>query len=174
MRADDAEFRGLVEEHQSMVFSIALRILGDRGAAEEVAQDAFLDLYRALESLESKEHMRFWLRRVAVHRSTDCLRRRFARPELSAEEWKEQHGDGLRGRDIGSGAVGVRLEHMLMSLPERLRVAVVLRYQEDMAPNEIAAVLGEPLATVKSNLQRGLEMLRRKSSVMLKEFVRER
>lgn len=175
MRADEARFRGLVEEHQSMVFSIALRILGDRGAAEEVAQDAFLDLYRALERLESEEHVRFWLRRVTVHRSTDCLRRRFARPESLAEEWKEQHGDGLQHRrDVGNGVVGTRLEQMLMSLPEKLRVAVVLRYQEDMAPGEIAAVLGEPVSTVKSNLQRGLEMLRRKAGVMLKEFVRER
>lgn len=174
VRADNAGFRGLVEEHQSMVFSIAMRILGDRGAAEEVAQDVFVELHDALERLESEEHVRFWLRRVAVHRSTDYLRRRSLRPEFFAEEWTEQHEDWLDKCAVGSCAVAARLERMLLSLPEGLRVAVVLRYQEDMVPDEIAKVLEQPLATVKSNLQRGLGMLRRKAGVMLKEFVRER
>lgn len=174
MRADEAGFRGLVEEHQSMVFSIALRILGDRGAAEEVAQDAFVELYGALGRLESEQHVRFWLRRVAVHRSTDYLRRRLLRPEFVAEEWTERHEGFPDGRLGQNDAVGARLEKMLLSLPEGLRVAIVLRYQEDMAPDEIAKTLDQPLATVKSNLQRGLELLRRKAGVMLKEFVRER
>jgi RNA polymerase sigma-70 factor (ECF subfamily) len=51
-------------------------------------------------------------------------------------------------------------------------VAVVLRYQEEMQPAEIATLLGQPVATVKSNLQRGLQMLRRKAAVTMKEYVR--
>lgn len=173
MKADGQGFRGLVEEHQSMVFSIALRMLGDRGAAEEVAQDVFVKLHRALERLESEDHVRFWLRRATAHRSTDYARRRSLRPEFLAEEWTEQHDGCLEGRATGSH-VGVRLERMLLSLPEGLRAALVLRYQEDMDPDEIAKTLEQPVATVKSNLQRGLSMLRRKADVMLKEFVRER
>lgn len=174
MRADERGFRGLIEEHQSMVFSIALRILGDRGAAEEVAQDVFVELHGSLGRLESEEHIRFWLRRVAVNRSTDYLRRRLLRPEFMAEEWTEQHEREASGSDVGHGAVAMKLEQMLMSLPEGLRVTLVLRYQEDMAPDEIAKMLDQPPATVRSNLQRGLELLRRKAGVMLKEFVRER
>jgi len=68
----------------------------------------------------------------------------------------------------------MRLEQMLLSLPQGLRAAIVLRYQEDLTPDEIAKTLEQPLATVKSNLQRGLEMLRRKAGSMLKEYVRER
>jgi RNA polymerase sigma-70 factor (ECF subfamily) len=68
----------------------------------------------------------------------------------------------------------MRLEQMLLSLPKGLRAAIVLRYQEDLTPDEIAKTLEQPLATVKSNLQRGLEMLRRKAGSMLKEYVRER
>lgn len=174
MRAENAEFRGLVEQHQSMVFSIALRILGDRGAAEEVAQDVFVALHGSLGQLESEEHVRFWLRRVATHRSTDYLRRRLLRPEFMAEEWTEKHDCHVDGRSFGAVAFGTRLEEMLLSLPKGLRAAIVLRYQEDMTPNEIAVTLEQPLATVKSNLQRGLVMLRRKAGSMLKEFVRER
>jgi RNA polymerase sigma-70 factor (ECF subfamily) len=164
----------LVEEHQSMVFSIALRVLGDRGAAEEVAQDVFVELYGAIARLESVEHVKFWLRRVTSHRSLDYLRRGRLRPEFAAEEWTEEHGRGWDESVVRNGAVAIRLEQMVSALPKGLRAAVVLRYQEDLSPDEIANVLEQPLATVKSNLQRGLEMLRRKAGTVLKEFVRER
>ena len=172
MKAGEDEFRSLVDEHKAMVFSLALRILGDRTAAEEVAQDVFLRLHSALKGLESREHVRFWLRRVAVHRATDCARRRARRPEFGAAEWQET----LHGTIEASGASSVletRLEQMLLSLPETLRTAAVLRYQEDLEPEEIARILEQPLGTVKSNLQRAIEMLRRKAAVRLKEFIRE-
>jgi RNA polymerase sigma-70 factor (ECF subfamily) len=173
MRVTDDEFRGLVVQHQSMVFSIALRVLGDRGAAEEVAQDVFVELHGSVGRLESAEHVKFWLRRVASHRATDYLRRRALRPESMAEEWDEQFSVAEMS-SLGGRAVGTRLEQMLLSLPVGLRSAIVLRYQEDLTPDEIARALEQPVATVKSNLQRGLVMLRRKADSMLKEFVRER
>src|SRR5580698_1179892 len=92
MAIADGEFRRLIETHQRMVFSIALRVTGDYAAAEEVAQDVFLELHRSAERLASEDHIRFWLRRVAVHRATDSLRRKALRPEAAAEEWiEEQH-----------------------------------------------------------------------------------
>jgi RNA polymerase sigma-70 factor (ECF subfamily) len=66
------------------------------------------------------------------------------------------------------------LEEMVLSLPRGLRSAIVLRYQEEMTPDEIAKILEQPVATVKSNLQRGLVMLRRRAESVLKEFIRER
>ena len=63
MGMEATEFRRLVETHQRMVFSLALRVTGEHGTAEEVAQDAFLELYKAGETLESEDHVRFWLRR---------------------------------------------------------------------------------------------------------------
>jgi RNA polymerase sigma-70 factor, ECF subfamily len=53
-----------------------------------------------------------------------------------------------------------------------MRVAVVLRYQEEMLPEQIAALLSQPVATVKSDLRRGLQLLRRKAAVTMKEYVR--
>ena len=61
---------------------------------------------------------------------------------------------------------------MLTTLPEPQRAALVLRYQEDLSPEEIAATLESPLATVKSNLQRGLKLLRAKAETTLKDYVR--
>ena len=68
--------------------------------------------------------------------------------------------------------LGSRLEGLLATLPEAQRAALILRYQEDLTPKEIAATLEAPLATVKSNLQRGLKLLRAKAGESLKEYVR--
>jgi RNA polymerase sigma-70 factor (ECF subfamily) len=170
MAIEISEFRRLIETHQRMVFSLSLRVTGDYATAEEVAQDVFLELHRSGDRLESEDHTRFWLRRVAVHRATDALRRRAVRPESAAEEWtEEQHFDAAVETSIGLQA---RIEDLVLALPEPLRVAVVLRYQESMLPDEIAALLGQPVATVKTHLRRALELLRRKAPVTLKEYVR--
>jgi len=80
--------RTLMVEHQSMVFSIALRILGDRSAAEEAAQDVFIELHAKLGELASDQHVLYWLRRVTVHRSIDLVRRRQRRPQV-AMDWNQ-------------------------------------------------------------------------------------
>src|ERR1022692_4987306 len=73
------DFEQLVDKHQSMVFSLAWRMTGDRGLAEEIAQDVFLELDRHLGRIDSQDHACHWLRRVTMSRSTDALRRRKVR-----------------------------------------------------------------------------------------------
>ncbi len=168
------EFRQAVETHGRTVYSIALRVTRDPSTAEEVAQDVFLELHRSAERLESEAHIRFWLRRVAVHRSTDALRRRVRQPESAAEAWiEEQHGTPAAAEAGLANGMAQLLESAVGSLPEAMRVAVILRYGEEMTPEEISRMLGQPLATVKSNLQRGLKLLRQKAAVTMKEYVRE-
>ena len=163
------DFEQLVDEHQSMVFSLAWRMTGDRGLAEEIAQDVFLELDKHLGKLESAAHACFWLRRVAMSRSADALRRRKVR---GMDLWVEiDEGHGARAEERTS-PLGNRLEQLLSTLPEPQRAALVLRYQEGLMPEEIAATLASPLATVKSNLQRGLKLLRAKASSHLKQYVR--
>ena len=172
MAMESGEFRRLIEAHQRMVFSLALRVTGEHGAAEEVAQDVFMELHRGGDKLESEDHVRFWLRRVTVHRATDALRKKARQPEATAEEWMEEQYVQDKSEGLNA-AVVVLLEELLRTLPEQMRVVIVLRYQEDMLPEEIARLLGQPVATVKSNLQRGLQLLRRKAAVTMKEYVRE-
>ncbi|MGI4852921.1 MAG: RNA polymerase sigma factor [Janthinobacterium lividum] len=173
MTFTDDEFSRLVDEHSSMVFSVALRLLGDPGLAEEVAQDVFLELHSWLPRLENADHVRHWLRRVTTHRGTDAIRRRRVRPEGQSEEWDDKHdrAPATHGHD-GSSSMGTAMERMLLSLPVAQRTVLILRYGEDLTPEEIARTTGDPLATVKSHLQRGLQLLRRKGSVVLKEYVR--
>ncbi len=167
-----SEFGRLVREHQRMVYSIALRMLGETGVAEEVAQDVFLELHAALGRMEGEEHVRFWLRRVAMCRSMDALRRRSRGLEMVTEAWEDERYAAAEANGSEERMAG-RVEEMVMTLPASYRAAVVLRYGEEMSPEEMAAALGQPVATVKSDLRRGLEMLRKKAKVMLKEYVRE-
>jgi RNA polymerase sigma-70 factor (ECF subfamily) len=163
------DFEQLVDEHQSMVFSLAWRMTGDRGLAEEIAQDVFLELDRHLGRIESQAHACFWLRRVAMSRSADALRRRKVR---RMDLWVEMEDHHCVKTENHSSPLGSRLEQLLGTLPEPQRAALILRYQEDLTPEEIAATLQAPLATVKSNLQRGLKLLRAKAQSHLREFVR--
>jgi RNA polymerase sigma-70 factor (ECF subfamily) len=163
------DFEQLVDDHQSMVFSLALRMTGDRGLAEEIAQDVFLELDRHLGKIESADHARFWLRRVAMHRSADALRRRKVRGVDLWVEIEEMHGALAEDRP---SALGSRIEQLLSTLPEAQRAALVLRYQEDLTPEEIAKALEAPVATIKSNLHRGLKLLRAKATSHLKEYIR--
>jgi RNA polymerase sigma-70 factor (ECF subfamily) len=171
MAIDLDQFRRLIETHKRMVFSLALRIAGDYATAEEIAQDVFLELHRRGERLASDDHTRYWLRRVTVHRATDAIRSKALRPESAAEEWMETIC--AQPAPAASLAMQARIEDLLRALPEQLRVPIVLRYQEEMGPEEIAEFLGQPVATVKSHLQRGLKLLRRKAVVTMKEYVRE-
>ncbi len=163
------DFEKLVDEHQSMVFSLAWRMTGDRGLAEEVAQDVFLELDRHMDRIESPEHALNWLRRVSMNRSADALRRRKVRGLDLWVDIEEKHGSPAEERQ---SPLGARLEHLLSTLPEAQRAALVLRYQEDLTPEEIAATVNSPVATVKSNLQRGLKLLRAKATTHLKEYIR--
>lgn len=167
------DFEALVDEHQSMVFSMAWRITGDRGLAEELAQDVLLELDRHLPRLGSANHARYWLRQVTLHRSTDALRRKRTKAaSLGTDVWEElEERHGLVELDRDS-PLSVRMEQLLATLPEAQRAAIVLRYQEEMTPDEISIMMRAPLATVKSNLQRGLKQLRARAGEALKEYVR--
>lgn len=156
------DFETLVRRHQAMVFSIAFHFLQDRSAAEEIAQDVFLQLSRHLEAMQSADHVTFWLRRVTTHRCIDCSRRRrfrFLRLDSVPEPASEPRSpDPLLSR---------RLRALVAGLPAPARMAVVLRYQEDLTPEDIARVLDRPVATVKSQLQRALKTLREKMGKMV-------
>ncbi len=151
------DFAGIVRRQQGMVFSIALHFLRDRQAAEELAQDVFLHLYQHLDSLKSPEHVTFWLRKVTSHRCIDYVRRR---------KWSQVSLNDVAELPAATTArdplLSRKLRQLVASLPETARAVVILRYQEDLTPTEIAEVLTMPLATVKSHLQRSLAMLREK------------
>ncbi len=165
-KAAGLDFASLVRQHQAMVFSICWHVLRDRAVAEELAQDVFLSLYQHLATLESPDHVQFWLRKVASNRALDVLRRRQRRPMVSLENAPEP----VAVSPTGDPMLGSALRRLVGALPEKARAIVVLRYQEDLDPAEIARILGIPVGTVKSQLQRALGLLREKLSRSLGEI----
>jgi RNA polymerase sigma-70 factor (ECF subfamily) len=155
---DSSAFAVIVAEYQGMVFSIAYHFLHDRALAEDMAQEVFFELYRNLAAIQSSAHLTHWLRRVCAHRCIDLGRRRKSRKETLMDELPEplapaSHRDPLLSES---------LQKSVAALPETQRMVVVLRYQEGMAPDEIAELLKMPVNTVKSTLHRSLAELRRK------------
>jgi RNA polymerase sigma-70 factor, ECF subfamily len=150
-------FAQLVRAHQARVFSIALRLIGNREEAEEVAQDVFLQLHAVLAELNGEAHVRHWLLRTVSHRAIDRLRARERRPRLVVLDGAhepaalESDEDPLAQR---------RLRALLAQLQPDARAVVLLRFQEDLDPSDIAQMLNMSVNTVKSHLRRSLEWLR--------------
>jgi len=158
MIAEGPAFAALVKRYQAMVYSIAWNYLRNDALAQEVAQEAFLELHRRLPQIESDLHAANFLRKVAAHRSLDEGRRRRSQPQVTLDDVPEPGSLPTVTDPLLEGVLG----RLVDSLPGRSRMIVILRYQEDLDPAEIADVLGIPLGTVKSNLHRSLAVLRKR------------
>jgi len=157
----------IVKEHQSMVYSLAFHFLHDSGEAEELAQEVFLKLSGCLSQIESSQHLVFWLRKVTSNLCIDWTRRRKSSRQVAIDdleniEISDREADFLQSR---------RLQRLVASLPEKQRLMITLRYQEDLEPKEIAEILEMPVNTVKSQLQRAIALLRDKFQVLEKTVV---
>jgi RNA polymerase sigma-70 factor (ECF subfamily) len=153
---DHDAFAALVAEHEAMVYSLAYNFFRDRGRAEELAQDVFLQLFRSLPDLETPEHVVYWLRQVTTRRCIDAVRRMRFRLVPLDESAGLQHE--ARGSDP---FLRRRLRDLIAALPPKQRMIVTLRYQEDLDPSEICRIVGLPVNTVKSHLHRALVWLRK-------------
>ncbi|MGZ3631503.1 MAG: RNA polymerase sigma factor [Candidatus Limnocylindrales bacterium] len=162
----DGNFEALVVARQDLLYGIALRSTGDRGAAEELAQDAFVRAYRALAAYPPERirtlHTRPWLARIVVNLCRNRARTRRARPA-------ETQLDALLGAPAPSeGPEGALLrreaEHAwatrLAALPLHYRLAVELRHVHGLSYAELAETLDRPVNTVKVHVHRGLALLR--------------
>jgi RNA polymerase sigma-70 factor, ECF subfamily len=158
-------FEEIVREHQAMVFSIGFHFLADRGLAEDLSQDVFLQLYQHLAAIESAKHLVHWLRRVAVHRCIDHSRRKYFHRESPLDETHEI----AVGSAPADSFLSERLRQSVAQLREKQRMVIVLHYQEELELREIAEVLDMPLNTVKSTLHRALENLRERLTRKVKE-----
>jgi RNA polymerase sigma-70 factor (ECF subfamily) len=153
---DRAALAVLVRAHQHSVYSLALRMLGTRELAEDLAQDVFMQLNAKIASIESSQHLAFWLRKVTSHRAIDQLRQRSRLQTAPLEE----EALSLSVVDGGDPLLHRHLSNLLSQLTPPARAVVLLRYQEDLDPVDIARTLDMPINTVKSHLKRSLDMLR--------------
>lgn len=156
----DGSFEDLVIAHQDRLFTIALRIGGDRRDAEELVQDAFVRAYRALGTWPVDRirelRLRGWLTTILLNAGRNRARvKRVPTAELVFDPGAEPAADPLARRD--SRETWARL---LAELSPAQRTAVVLRHVDGMSYADIAITVGRPEGTVKAHVHRGLAALR--------------
>lgn len=162
LAGDQAAFAGLVRRHARRVHDLARRMLRDRQEAEDIAQQAFLNAYRALGRFDLARPFRHWLLRITSNLCRNRLAaRKVRRKELAARGSDEilptlPANPGPAPAGEGAPDVGAALA----ALPERYRLTVILRYQHECSLGEISEITGTPVATVKTHLHRGRAALR--------------
>ena len=154
----------LYDRYGRLVYTIALRITGDRQTAEEVVQDVFQNVWQAAGSFRSgMGQFSSWLLGIARHRAIDATRskRERARTREQALDTSFPMGDESDiERDVGQSLLRDAVRAALQELPANQRQAVEMAYYGDLTRAEIAERLGEPLGTVKTRLRLGLLKLR--------------
>jgi RNA polymerase sigma-70 factor (ECF subfamily) len=155
-----ADFEVVVHEHQGMVYSIAFHFFHNAAIAEEVAQEVFLKLFESRRAVEAGPHCIAWLRRTTAHRCIDTLRRASFRQEVQMEELPEIPVAATESDPL----LQEGLRRLIASLPDKPRAVLVLRYGEDLDPEEIGRTLQMPVRTVWSHLQRATALIREKAA----------
>lgn len=160
---DTSAFGELVERHQSRVYHLCLRIVGDPDEAYDAAQDALITAWRKLEQFRGESAFTTWLHRVTVNACYDQIRKRRRQPMLHlATDDDRVHEPGPPIPDHAD-AVTTSADVMaaLAHVPEDFRAALVLADVEDLPYDEIAAILDVAVGTVKSRVHRGRVALAR-------------
>ncbi len=167
----DTHFERLVRCYQDRIYAFCLRYTGRPEDAEEIAQDTFVSAYRALRAYPGERirslALRPWLYQIALNGCRNRARRKHLHvvalhddmdeqptlePEADEREQPErvlERGEGVR-----------EITDLVAALPEQYRAAIVLRHINGLGYAEAADVLGEPVGTVKSNVHRGVRILR--------------
>lgn len=158
---DGAAFTALSTRHARTMMGVAQRILGNAAEADEVAQEAFLRLWRYAPKWDPNGagSVKTWLSRVVTNLCLDRLRRRRSVPLEDVDEIV----DPSRGPFDTLGEEDRRqiVQELLLALPERQRIAIVFAYFEGLSGQEIAAAMGASVGAVESLLVRGREGLRK-------------
>lgn len=156
---DPDAFRGLVEGHRNMVYAVCRRVLGDAAEAEDAAQECFLQL--AIAARKLKAPIAGWLHCVATFVSIDLRRRREARLAREARIRAQARADAANAEATWEDLKG-DVDAAINTLPDDLRVPVILYYLEGRKQEEIGERIGLSTAAVSRRLQRGVERLRKR------------
>ena len=160
----DGSFEELVRTHQDVLYSFAVALARDPGRAEDVVQDSLVRAYRALGRYPPERvramAIRPWLLKIVLNTFRNSVRRGrleavlMAEPPPVADHREGPEDAAVRAEDRAT------LLAALAGLPLTQRAAVLLRYSNDLGYSEMAAVLAQPVGTVKSNVHRGVLALR--------------
>src|SRR5262249_47108760 len=156
---DQSAVAELYDRYSSVVYAVALRVLGDTGAAEDVLQEVFLQLWRNPSAFDaSRGNLRAGLAVITRNRAIDSLRKR--RPETDIEDVIVSVAPDLASEADRSRAAE-KIRGVLGGMPAAQRSALEMAYFEGLSHSEIATKTGEPLGTIKTRIRTGLLALRK-------------
>ena len=166
LAGSQSAFEQIVRRYQRPVISLIARIVDDRGLAEDLAQDTFIKAFRNLAAFDTTRRLSSWLFRIAHNTALDSLRR--VRPATVPLKALSANGDADSVRDapapespdpVEQEALGHAIDRALAELRPEYRAAVTLRYEEGLAFEEVAQVMGIPEATARSHVHRARKEL---------------
>lgn len=166
-RAGDPDvFEQVVRTYYDRVYRLALRMLGTPGDAEDAAQEVFLRIHRRASRFHGRSALSTWIYRVAHNICLDEIRKRKRRP-VGTISHGEDFDMAANIPDTQSGPEAIvtaldesaEIRHALKTLPQEYQSVLILREIEELTYDEIAAVLGCPVGTVRSRLARGRRLL---------------
>jgi RNA polymerase sigma-70 factor, ECF subfamily len=156
-RGSASDLEALFRNHWPRAYRAAYLVVHDAGAAEDIAQEAFLAAVRALDRFDRRRPFGPWLHRIVVNRAIDWARARTLRREVAgapALDHVPAAPELGNPRELSPGVVAA-----LESISPEHRAVIVLRYLLEYSPGEIASILEVPRGTVNSRLRRGLDAL---------------
>jgi len=155
LQGDEAAFGELFRRHEARVLRLAYALLGDREAAEDAKQEAFLAAFRSLDRMNADVAFSSWLHRNLVWAARAASRRAYRRREVTGDPPdRDEFGPVFEDQDRRAALLDA-----LRALPAGAREAVVLRFYLDLPESEIARLLDCRPGTVKSRISRGLRRL---------------
>jgi RNA polymerase sigma-70 factor (ECF subfamily) len=165
VREGDAEaFEVIYERHSTAAFSLAYRMTGRRGAAEDVVQEAFLSLWRSGARYDrTRGSVRTWVLGIVHHRAIDALRRSMVHDRRRAsDEGIEERFEAGERTDVEAARrqEAAEVRTALAELPDDQGKAIELAYFGGFSHSEIASMLDMPIGTVKGRIRLGLQKLR--------------
>jgi RNA polymerase sigma-70 factor, ECF subfamily len=154
----------LYDLYAGLVYSIALRVLRNRAAAEDVVQEVFIQLWRNPSSFDAQRgRLAPWLAVIARHKAVDALRK--LKFEVDSEEENTVSAAVPSHASLHCAADAEKAKKLMARLPLEQKQALELAYLDGLTHVEIAARIGEPLGTVKSRIRLGLLFLRKELAV---------
>lgn len=158
VEGDHEAFNEVMRTHEDRVFSVCLRIMGDREMALDATQETFLTVFRKASQFKGESALGTWIYRIAVNTCYDLLRKKKRRPSEPMPEHFEP-ADHSAEEEVESAALRPEIREALASIPPEFRSAIVLSDIEGMSLPDTAQVLGVPVGTVKSRVFRGRRLL---------------
>lgn len=162
-RRDQAAIAALYDRYGRLAFGLAYRVVGERGAAEDVVQDAFLSIWRRAESFETRRgSVRTWVLSIVHHRAIDRLRGTAGRTRHDApiDDFDRVLAIEDPWREVSQVIQRETLLRAMATLPEAQRQAVAMAYFDGYTQQEIATAMDVPVGTVKGRLRLAMQRLR--------------